>query len=152
MNNYQLYRHRSVSDNVNMVFDFVGENWKKWLKMMVYFLLPFSVILGIAIATFYSDTETSMSSTAYVLFIVLFILGSAVATALEMLRREGLLEKLREKVWIGQGCRGKSGNLGVGNCTAMFAHTLQGCPPTEGQMYEFLRNHILTGSREAEKR
>ena len=85
MNNYQLYRHRSVSDNVNMVFDFVGENWKKWLKMMVYFLLPFSVILGIVIATFYSDTETSMSSTAYVLFIVLFILGSAVATALEML-------------------------------------------------------------------
>ncbi|MBR2085020.1 MAG: hypothetical protein IJ879_10615, partial [Muribaculaceae bacterium] len=85
MNNYQLYRNRSVSDNVNMVFDFVGENWKKWLMMKVYFLLPFSVILGIVIATFYSDTDTPMSSTAYMLFIVLFILGCAVATALEML-------------------------------------------------------------------
>ena len=62
--------------------------------------------------------------------------------ALEMLRREGLLEGLREKVWIGQGCRGKSGILGVGNCTAGFAHTLQGCPPTEGQMYDFLKSYI----------
>ena len=85
MNNYQLYRRRTLSDNVNMVFDFVGENWKKWLKMMAYFLLPFSVILGTAIATFYSDNETSMSGMAYALFIVLFIVGSAVATALEMM-------------------------------------------------------------------
>jgi len=59
--------------------------------------------------------------------------------ALEMLEKEGLLEKLHEKICIGQGYRGKSGTLGIGNCTAGFLHTLAGCPPTEGQMYEFLK-------------
>ncbi len=63
--------------------------------------------------------------------------------ALDRLDREGLLPKLKERIWIGQGNRGQKGNLGVGNCTASFTHTLQGCPPTEGQMYEFLKAFIL---------
>ena len=54
-----------------------------------------------------------------------------------------LLPKLKERVWIGQGNRGQKENLGVGNCTASFVHTLPGCPPTEGQMYEFLKDFIL---------
>ena len=63
--------------------------------------------------------------------------------ALDMLEREGLLDQLKEKVCIGQGHRGKSGVLGVGNCTARFEHNLKGCPPTEGQMYEFLKQYIV---------
>jgi len=62
--------------------------------------------------------------------------------ALEMLRQEGLLEKLDDKICIGQGYQGKKGKLGVGRCTAGFTHHLNGCPPTEGQMYEFLKEYI----------
>ncbi len=62
--------------------------------------------------------------------------------ALRMLEEEGLLDQLKEKVCIGQGFRGKSGELGVGNCTRAFRHTLAGCPPTENQMYEFLKAYL----------
>lgn len=54
-----------------------------------------------------------------------------------------ILEKLNEKIAIGQGYHGKRGELGIGNCTSLFRHSLPGCPPTEGQMTDFLRNHIL---------
>lgn len=67
--------------------------------------------------------------------------------ALEMLQKEGLLEKLTEKICIGQGYRKKTGKLGVGSCTAAFAHTLRGCPPTETEMYEFLKNYITGESK-----
>ncbi len=63
--------------------------------------------------------------------------------ALDMLEQEGLLQKLPHKVHIGQGCRGRSGELGVGTCTKGYAHSLPGCPPTERQMYEFLKSYIL---------
>lgn len=67
--------------------------------------------------------------------------------ALDMLKEEGLLDRLPEKICIGQGYRGKCGKLGVGNCTARFEHTVKGCPPTEGQIYQFLKTYI-----EGEKR
>ena len=63
--------------------------------------------------------------------------------ALARLEEEGLLERLHEKICIGQGYRGQSGELGVGNCTAKFNHFQAGCPPTEEQMYSFLRDYIL---------
>lgn len=62
--------------------------------------------------------------------------------ALDMLKEEGLLDKLSEKICIGQGYRGKEGTLGVGNCTRKFVYSLEGCPPTEGQIYEFLKAYI----------
>lgn len=62
--------------------------------------------------------------------------------ALDMLKQEGLLEKLHEKICIGQGYRGKSGELGVGHCTRNFKHHAEGCPPTENQIYEFLKEYI----------
>ena len=62
--------------------------------------------------------------------------------ALDMLKQEGLLEKLHEKICIGQGYRGKAGELGVGNCTRNFKHHAEGCPPTENQIYEFLKEYI----------
>ena len=70
--------------------------------------------------------------------------------ALQMLEQEGLLERLTEKVCIGQGYRGKRGVLGIGSCTRLFDHTLAGCPPTETQMYQFLKDFILAGEQEAE--
>lgn len=68
--------------------------------------------------------------------------------ALQMLENDGLLGKLREKVCIGQGHRGKCGELGVGNCTRKFRHTVGGCPPTERQMYEFLKSYIEGSAQE----
>ncbi|MBQ8305632.1 MAG: DUF362 domain-containing protein [Blautia sp.] len=62
--------------------------------------------------------------------------------ALDMLRQEGLLDRLNEKICIGQGFRGKEGQLGVGHCTRLFRHHVEGCPPTEQQIYEFLKEYI----------
>ena len=83
MNSNRLYRNRSLTDNVNMVFDFVGENWKKWFKMMAYFLLPFSVLLGTSIASF--DIETFTFDMTFVGPVILFIVGCAVVTALQVM-------------------------------------------------------------------
>lgn len=63
--------------------------------------------------------------------------------ALDRLKSEGLLDRLKTKICIGQGYRGSEGELGVGQCTAKFAHTVKGCPPTETQIYEFLKGYLL---------
>ena len=63
--------------------------------------------------------------------------------ALDMLKSEGLFEKLKEKICIGQGYRGKTGKLGVGNCTVKFEFCVKGCPPTEQEIYERLKEYIL---------
>lgn len=63
--------------------------------------------------------------------------------ALEMLKEEGLLSRLDEKICIGQGFRDKTGTLGIGHCTRNFRFHLEGCPPTEEQMYAFLKEYIL---------
>lgn len=62
--------------------------------------------------------------------------------ALEQLKEEGLLEKLSAKICIGQGYRGKEGTLGIGHCTRKFAHHLEGCPPLENEIYDFLKAYI----------
>lgn len=67
--------------------------------------------------------------------------------ALQMLEQEGLLDRLTGKICIGQGHRGRTGELGVGNCTKKFRHTLEGCPPTENQMYEFLKAYITKNTQ-----
>lgn len=63
--------------------------------------------------------------------------------ALDKLREEGLFSHLREKIYIGQGYRGKTGKLGVGNCTRNFQHNIPGCPPTEQEIYEYLKAYLL---------
>ena len=70
---------------MNMVFDFVGDNWKLWLKLMLYFLLPFSVLLGTTFATFYKDSDSFSFDTPAVISVVLFIVGYAVVTAMMIL-------------------------------------------------------------------
>ena len=62
--------------------------------------------------------------------------------ALDLLKQEGLFERLEDKICIGQGYRGKDGKLGVGTCTRLFQHTVKGCPPTEMEIYEFLKKYI----------
>ena len=57
---------------------------------------------------------------------------------LQKLEQEGKLDQIPDKICIGQGYRGKTGNLGIGNCTSRFCHTLKGCPPTADEMYRFL--------------
>lgn len=64
--------------------------------------------------------------------------------ALNQLQEEGILSGLNEKVCIGQGYRGKNGKLGVGNCTRGFETYLPGCPPTEKEMHDFLKQYILS--------
>lgn len=62
--------------------------------------------------------------------------------ALDKLEKEGLLQGFSEKICIGQGYRGKKGKLGIGNCTKDFQYSLKGCPPTEQEIYEFLKEKI----------
>lgn len=61
---------------------------------------------------------------------------------LDRLKEEGLLEQLQEKICIGQGYRGKSGELGVGLCTSGFAYCIKGCPPSEEEIYEGLKRYL----------
>lgn len=67
--------------------------------------------------------------------------------ALQRLKEEGLLKDLKVKICIGQGFRGKSGELGIGQCTRKFHHFLKGCPPTEEEIYEFLKGYLLLGGK-----
>ena len=53
-----------------------------------------------------------------------------------------VLDGLDEKICIGQGYRGKTGVLGVGHCTCKFQNYVEGCPPLEGDIYEFLKEYI----------
>ena len=65
--------------------------------------------------------------------------------ALQRLKEEGLFtpETFPEKICIGQGWRGKTGVLGVGNCTSGFTHCIKGCPPTDTEIYEYLKEYIF---------
>lgn len=62
--------------------------------------------------------------------------------ALDRLKEEGLLAKLDCKICIGQGYQGKTGKIGIGRCTKAFEYNVQGCPPTENQIYDFLKDYI----------
>lgn len=67
--------------------------------------------------------------------------GNLIPT-LDRLREEWLLSALQEKIAIGQGYRGKKGALGVGLCTSGFDFCIKGCPPTQEQIYEGLKQYI----------
>lgn len=71
--------------------------------------------------------------------------------ALEQLRMEGMLSRLKEKICIGQGYQGKKGKIGIGRCTAGFEHYVKGCPPTEQQIYEFLKEYLMKGQHESDR-
>jgi hypothetical protein len=62
--------------------------------------------------------------------------------ALDRLKQEGMFDKLDTRICIGQGYRGKTGTLGVGYCTSGFENFVEGCPPTEEQIYKFLKEYL----------
>lgn len=63
--------------------------------------------------------------------------------ALSRLQDEGLLERFEHKIFIGQGNRNKTGEYGIGNCTAQFSHSIKGCPPTAEDVYEGMKSWIV---------
>lgn len=63
--------------------------------------------------------------------------------ALLRLREEGLLDKLQDKIAIGQAHRGKTGRLGIGKCTAGYQTCIMGCPPDRTKIYNDLKEYIL---------
>ena len=70
--------------------------------------------------------------------------------ALEKLEAEGLLSRLKEKIAIGQGHRGQTGPLGVGQCTSGYDCSISGCPAEEDKIYEELKAYILANPRVTE--
>ena len=64
--------------------------------------------------------------------------------ALNLLREEGLLDKLKDRIAIGQGMQGRTGPLGIGRCTSGFDTCIMGCPPEPEKSYEELKAYILT--------
>ena len=62
--------------------------------------------------------------------------------ALYRLKEEGLLEGFNRKIGIGQGHRGRTGDIGIGKCTEGFRHSVRGCPPDEEEIYEELKKLI----------
>lgn len=60
--------------------------------------------------------------------------------ALDRLNDAGFLHKGLPQICIGQGYKGKSGEIGVGQCTCGFAKSLKGCPPKAIDIVEFLEN------------
>ena len=58
--------------------------------------------------------------------------------ALARLDEEGRLNKDFPVISIGQGFQGKTGHLGVGNCTSRFEKSCPGCPPDAAAIRRFL--------------
>jgi len=64
--------------------------------------------------------------------------------ALERLREKGLLFRLKEKLYIGQGYRRLKGDgIGIGTCTRGFSTNLPGCPPKAKDIVEFLEKLLV---------
>ena len=70
--------------------------------------------------------------------------------ALTRLKEEGLLEMLGTKIAIGQGHRGQTGPLGVGQCTSGYDCSISGCPAEEDKIYEELKAYIIANPRVTE--
>lgn len=58
---------------------------------------------------------------------------------LKRLEDEGYPVAELRGICIGQGFRGKTGEIGIGNCTSGFRRNLPGCPPKAEDMYEWLK-------------
>lgn len=61
--------------------------------------------------------------------------------ALDRLNDEGILNTQKEEICIGQGYRGKTGVIGIGNCTKCFDKNVGGCPPKAVDIVSFLRKN-----------
>ena len=62
--------------------------------------------------------------------------------ALNRMNETGQLRRgKRTPIAIGQGYKGESGELGIGQCTACFAKSLRGCPPKANEILAFLEEN-----------
>ncbi len=62
--------------------------------------------------------------------------------ALYRLKEEGLLDRLKDPIAIGQGQQERNGKLGIGRCTRNFDTCIMGCPPDEEKIYDTLKQYI----------
>ncbi|HHW00961.1 MAG TPA: DUF362 domain-containing protein [Clostridiaceae bacterium] len=63
--------------------------------------------------------------------------------ALERLDEKGLLNKLKEKIYIGQNFKNKQyDGIGIGACTSGFVKCIKGCPPKARDIVEYLEGLI----------
>lgn len=64
----------------------------------------------------------------------------ALVYALARLEKTGELQKKSKgSLAIGQGYRGKTGEIGIGQCTGCFKKTIGGCPPKAVEIVDFLK-------------
>ena len=61
--------------------------------------------------------------------------------ALNRMSEEGTLRHSGPKIAIGQGYKGESGEIGIGQCTSCFAKSLKGCPPKANEILAFLEEN-----------
>lgn len=61
---------------------------------------------------------------------------------LRRLQEEGFDISKLKGLCIGQGFRGKTGEIGIGSCTSGFRDNLPGCPPKEEAMYDWLKERM----------
>lgn len=63
--------------------------------------------------------------------------------ALGRLGESGLLGRVPQPLFIGQGFQGEAGpGLGIGSCTRGFTSFVPGCPPTAKAILDFLSKHL----------
>lgn len=63
--------------------------------------------------------------------------------ALARLDEQGLLKRIKQKVYIGQGFKGQAmDGIGIGVCAQGFTHNIKGCPPKAKDIMEFLKEQI----------
>jgi len=63
--------------------------------------------------------------------------------ALERLDEKGHLNRLKEKIYIGQNFKNKRyDGIGIGSCTSGFDKYVRGCPPKAKDIVEYLEEHI----------
>lgn len=89
----KLYEYRTLGNKVNTVFDFIHENWRGWLRLSIYILLPVSIVASIGIVnlitTYFSgnndsaeDIKTTMWVSTYAVMAIGFMIANTTFLAL----------------------------------------------------------------------
>ncbi len=69
---------------------------------------------------------------------------AALIGALNRLNEEGLLDEINQTICIGQGFRKRVCNgIGVGNCTLLNPDSIHGCPPSQTDIYDYLKSKVM---------
>lgn len=84
-NKHPLYMKRTMTEKINVTFDFVRDNWRQWLKFSLYFLLPISVLQALGLNAIVDAMENKFPTTAVTITSLLYLLGTGIDTALMLL-------------------------------------------------------------------